>query len=168
MYFSDLVMKRTSGILIVIIFWGIGFLFSGCTPIKLHEQNTRIPGFKWQHNYTVKGSFIISDTVSSYNIYVVLRHTDNYRYSNIWLNLGFQDPGDSMRIRKINLPLADDAGGWEGSGMNDIWEMRKLIFMHKFSKPGEYRYEINQIMRDNPLPGIMSVGIRVEKNGSDS
>lgn len=136
----------------------------GCTQIDLHEKNTPIPGSKWQHNFTVKGSFEISDTSSLYNIYVVLRHTDNYPYSNIWLNLGFQNPGGTMQFRKINLELGNDAGGWEGSGMNDIWEVRKLLFVQHFSKLGEYRYEINQIMRDNPLPAIMSVGIRVQKN----
>jgi len=139
-------------------------LLAACTQIDLHEQHTRIPSFKWQHQYPVQGSFEIADTSSAYRIYLVLRHTDSYRYSNIWLNMGFQDPGDSMKYRKIELTLADDAGGWEGSGMDDIWEVRKLIYLHRFSKPGEYRYNITQIMRDNPLPGIMSVGIRVQKN----
>lgn len=140
-------------------------LFAGCTQIDLHENHTRIPGFKWQHSFPAKGNFKITDTTASYNIYVVLRHTDDYKYSNIWLNLGFRNPGDSMYFRKLNLDLADDAGGWEGSGMNDIWEVRKLIgHMHHFSKPGEYFYEMNQIMRDNPLAGIMSAGLRVQKN----
>ncbi len=139
-------------------------MISGCTEIDLHENHTRIPGFKWQHSFPAKGNFIITDTSASYNIYIVLRHTDAYKYSNIWLNLGFRNPGDSTYFRKINLELATDAGGWEGSGMNDIWEVRKLIGnMYHFSKPGEYHYEMNQIMRDNPLPGIMSAGLRVEK-----
>lgn len=140
------------------------FVAAGCTHIDLHEKNTPIPGSKWYHNFPVKGSFQISDTISPYNIYVVLRHTDNFPYSNIWLNLGFQNPGGQMQFRKINLELGDDAGGWMGAGMNDIWEVRKLLFVQHFSKLGEYRYEINQIMRDNPLPAIMSVGVRVQKN----
>jgi len=140
------------------------FLLAGCTQIDLHEQHTPVPDFKWQQDFAVKGNFHISDTSSAYRIYIILRHTDNYRYSNIWLNLGFRNPGDTMRYRKLELTLANDAGGWEGAGMNDIWEVRKLIYLHRFSKPGEYRYEIKQIMRDNPLAGIMSVGIRVQKN----
>ena len=61
--------------------------------------------------------------------------------------------------------LQDDAKGWEGTGMDDIWEVRKLINgqPRRFIKKGQYNFSISQAMRDNPLPGIMNVGLRVEK-----
>jgi hypothetical protein len=49
--------------------------------------------------------------------------------------------------------------------MNDIWEVRKLISgqPRRFKKAGEDRFDIRHIMRDEPMQGIMSAGIRVEK-----
>ena len=81
--------------------------------------------------------------------------------------MGLQSPGDSMFIQKLNLSLGDDAQGWFGTGMNDIWEVRKPLTdrPRKFVKPGTYNYSIAQIMRDNPLKQVMSAGIRVEKVG---
>lgn len=136
-----------------------------CTQIEVFEKNTVIPGYKWQHDFSAKGDFLISDTVSAYNIYLVLRHTDAYQYNNIWLNIGLQPPGDSMRNQRVNLQLGDDANGWEGTGMNDIWELRKLLNgeARRFKQPGKYSFNISQVMRDNPLLHIMSVGLRVEK-----
>jgi gliding motility-associated lipoprotein GldH len=93
----------------------------------------------------------------------VLRHTDAYKYNNIWLNVGLQAPGDSMRYQKLNIELATDATGWEGSGMNDIWEVRKPLFVEPLKHKGEYHFNITQIMRDNPLANVMSVGLRMEK-----
>ena len=70
-----------------------------------------------------------------------------------------------MHFQHADLSLANDATGWEGSGMNDIWEVRKLLNgrPRRFVKAGEYRFSITQIMRDNPLPGIISAGLRVQK-----
>jgi gliding motility-associated lipoprotein GldH len=68
-------------------------------------------------------------------------------------------------MQKIDLKLGDDAMGWEGTGMNDIWEVRKLLNGEpkRFKKAGNYNYSISQIMRDNPLKNVMSAGLRVEK-----
>lgn len=136
-----------------------------CTQIEIFEKDTSIPGYKWQQNFSAKGDFLITDTLAPYNIYLVLRHTDAYQYNNIWLNVGLQPPGDSMHIQKINLVLGTDANGWEGAGMNDIWEVRKLLNgdARRFKQAGKYSFSISQIMRDNPLLHIMSVGLRIEK-----
>jgi gliding motility-associated lipoprotein GldH len=135
---------------------------TACNQIELFEKNTPIPNLKWQNNFNATGVFNITDTNSLYDVFVVLRHTDAYAYNNIWLNVGLQSPGDSMKTQKINLTLGADAQGWEGVGMNDIWEVRKPIARLPLKK-GDYKFSIAQIMRDNPLQHIMSVGLRLEK-----
>ena len=140
-------------------------LISSCKQVDVFEKNTAIPKYEWQSSFNARGSFNISDTVTLYNIYLVLRHTDAYKYNNIWLNIGLQSPGDSLREQKVNLQLGNDLSGWEGTGMNDIWEVRKLLNPQPlpFKKAGTYNFSIGQIMRDNPLQHIMSAGLRIEK-----
>lgn len=140
------------------------FLFS-CRQIDVFEKNTPIPKYEWQRNFSANGSFTIKDTVAFYNVSIVLRHTDAYAYNNIWLNVGLQSPGDSIYFQKIDLLLGSDATGWEGTGMNDIWETRKILNgqARRFKKAGTYQYQIFQLMRDEPLKHIMSAGLRVEK-----
>ena len=140
-------------------------LIYSCRQIDVFEKDSVIPNYEWNSNFSVAGNFIIRDTVSSYNIYLVLRHTDAYQYNNIWLNIGLQPPGDSLYMQKVDLKLGDDATGWEGTGMNDIWEVRKLLNGEpkRFKKAGYYNYQITQIMRDNPLKNMMSAGLRIEK-----
>lgn len=142
------------------------FIFtSSCNQIDVYEKHTVIPKYEWQSGFSATGDFLITDTVSAYSIYLVLRHTDAYQYNNIWLNIGLQPPGDSMHNQKVNLILGDDANGWEGSGMNDIWEVRKLLNgePRRFKRGGKYSFTISQIMRDNPLLNVMSAGLRIEK-----
>lgn len=139
-------------------------LLTSCKQLDVYEKDISIPKYEWQSDFIAKGSFNITDTTAAYNLYVVLRHTDAYKYNNIWLNLGLQNPGDSMQYQKINLPLGNDVSGWEGTGMNDIWEVRSLLNTQpqRFKQTGTYNFSIAQIMRDNPLLHIMSVGLRIE------
>ena len=56
-------------------------------------------------------------------------------------------------------------GRWLGDGLGDIFDNR-ILFKEgvKFPQAGEYRFELFQAMRINPLPGIMDAGIRIEKD----
>jgi gliding motility-associated lipoprotein GldH len=138
-------------------------LFSSCTQLETFEKNTSIPNYQWNSNFKTEGSFLVTDTAATYKAYIVLRHTDAYKYNNIWLNVGIAEPGDSLHFRKVDMQLGTDAAGWAGSGMNDIWEIRQLLMIKRFTKTGTYKFAITQIMRDDPLPAVMSAGMRLEK-----
>jgi gliding motility-associated lipoprotein GldH len=83
----------------------------------------------------------------------------------VWLRIGLKTPSDSFNYQNINLVLATDAKGWEGTGMDDIYEVRKSISAAPFTfkSAGDYTFSIAQIMRENPLNNILNVGLRIEK-----
>lgn len=138
--------------------------FISCGTIDVFEKNVAIPEHAWSSAFKPEVSFEISDTTALYNIYVVLRHTDAYRYNNIWMNVYTQAPGDSIRKDRLDLRLATDDKGWLGSGMDDIFEHRILITREPaVLTPGKYTFRLEQIMREEPLQHVMNAGIRVEK-----
>ena len=143
----------------------ITLFFISCKQINLHESHAFIKDFNWQASQPALGKFSITDTNALYRVFIVLRHQDGYNYNNIWLNVGLQAPGDSMRYQKLEVPLGNDAKGWYGAGMNNIWEMRHQLTNgpQKFLKPGIYNYSIAHIMREDPLKNVMNVGMRIEK-----
>ena len=149
----------------IIITGLLALSFASCVKIDLFEKAVDIPSQKWFYNNIPSFTFQITDTTSLYNLYIVLRHTDAYNYNNIWLRLGSKAPGDTMHFQNINLPLASDADGWEGTGADDIFEVRKNITPGPvpFKKPGEYTFSISQIMHENPLNHILNIGLRREK-----
>lgn len=156
-------MKQRSLNILFILFSYL--LVSSCHTLDVYEKNVNIPHQEWQYAFQPSYEFSITDTVSQYNLYLVLRHTDAYNYNNIWLNVGTRAPGDSIKYQKFDLQLGSDDKGWEGTGMNDIWELRKSLTNgpFRFRKPGNYSFTVAQVMRENPLKHIMSVGVRVEK-----
>jgi gliding motility-associated lipoprotein GldH len=143
----------------------LSFSLISCIKINLFEKQAAIPGQKWYYSNIPKFTFHIDDTTSLYNVYLVLRHTDLYNYNNIWLRVGSNSPSDSMHYQKINIQLATDSKGWSGTGMDDIYEVRKNISAGplSFKRSGDYTFSITQIMRENPLKYILNIGVRIEK-----
>lgn len=139
---------------------------AACGTLDVFEKNVNIPNHEWSSNFKPEITFTITDTTSLYNIYVVLRHTDAYRYNNIWMNIYTQMPGDSLHKERVDLRLATDEKGWLGSGMDDIFEHRILLNRGqplRFHRSGQYMFRLEHIMREEPLQYVMNVGIRVEK-----
>lgn len=137
----------------------------GCMPLNLYEKQEQIPAQKWYYTFIPKFTFHIEDTVTNYRMFVVIRHTDQYPYNNIWIKLGAQYGQDSISYQRLNLQLASPEMGWEGRGMGDVFEVRKPITPGavSFDNAGDYTFSIAQIMRENPLQHILSVGMRIEK-----
>lgn len=136
-----------------------------CTDVGFSEQQVAIPQYAWKSSFQPAFPVTISDTTARYRIYIVLRHTDAYRYKNLWLNITTQVPGEPPVSERHNLILATDEKGWLGKGMDDIFEHRILLTRQpgSFPKQGTYTYTLQQLMREDPLEHIMNAGIRVEK-----
>ncbi len=155
----------------LIIFIALFFIVSipSCIHSNVFEKNVAMPSNKWKETFQPVYTFDITDTTKTYNLFLTMRHTDAYPFSNIWLNVKMLKPGEKEYTNvKIEIPLAQPDGKWLGRGMNEIWEQLMPLTrdgepLH-FSKQGEYKIQLEQIMRTNPLPEVMSVGIRLEKN----
>jgi gliding motility-associated lipoprotein GldH len=94
----------------------------------------------------------------------IVRHTNAYPYSNIWLNVYYKEPGDSSFTRtRVEIPLAEPSGKWLGRGMGEIYEQRMFIDQLHLDRVGKYEMRLEQNMRVNELPEILQVGLRLEK-----
>ena len=67
-----------------------------------------------------------------------------------------------------NMDLFDPVSGKPlGEGLGDIFDHRILALSNQqFPGKGLYRFKVQQFMRQDSLPLILSVGLRVEKSDS--
>jgi gliding motility-associated lipoprotein GldH len=129
------------------------------------EKNLTFPNHEWPASIKPDIAFEITDTVSSYNIYIVLRHTDAYHFNNIYIRATVREPGDPKgKTGDYDLQLATNEKGWIGTAMDDIYDARLLIQPKtRFRKSGVYHITLEQLMREDPLKAVLSAGLRVEK-----
>lgn len=142
------------------------FALASCEKNRVYEKNISIDKYLWNSKTVASFSVTISDTTQLYNIYVNIRHADLYPFQNIWLQIGTEFPDGTNANRRMEIMLANDEGKWHGEGLGDIWDFRALVQENAFFKSGgTYTFTLAQNMRQDPLPGIMAVGLRVEKTG---
>jgi gliding motility-associated lipoprotein GldH len=149
---------------IAFILLSIFFVLSSCETKQLFEQSTIYPNHNWPAKQATKYQFNVTDTAANYKIFFVIRHHNVYHYKNIWLDLIIKSPNNAITKQVLNLNLADDAKGWLGTGMDDIYDQRIQIGTTPFHfTKGLNEISIQHTMREDPLENILSTGIRVEK-----
>jgi gliding motility-associated lipoprotein GldH len=129
------------------------------------EKNLNLPDHEWASAVKPDIAFTITDTLSLYNIYIVIRHTDAYHFNNMYIRATVKEPGtERTKSGDYDLLLATNGKGWIGTAMDDIYDARLLIQPKtKFSRSGTYHIILEQLMREDPLKYVLSAGLRVEK-----
>ncbi len=148
--------------LIIISF---AFLFFSCDSKRVYEENKEIKDGMW--NYLEKISFdniTINDTLSTYNIYINLRNSIDYRYRNIYFFIDIKLPDNNITRDTVECVIADEKGKWLGKGIGKIKDCQILFLRNmRFPNSGSYKFTFEQGMRDDVLEGITDVGLRIEK-----
>lgn len=140
----------------------VSIALSSCTTLDVYEKTQPFPTHNWNSKDTAHFSFDIADTTNYYNFYLVLRHQEKYPYKNLWLELTVNDPKYSTKIKREFI-LADN-NKWLGTTIDDITDHRIKFNPEPIKlKKGTYSFTLKQIMREDPLPNILSAGIRVQK-----
>ena len=144
------------------------FTLSACLYNDVFEKNTSFSARRWPAKEAKPFVFTITDTSCNYMVYATLRHTDAYPFSNIWLQVETVLPGTKQALNSnVELTSAQSDGKWLGRGMQDIREHQIPLTPQgapvHFSKTGTYTMRLSHLMRQDPLPELMSIGIRLEK-----
>lgn len=148
---------------IIVLLICSSFLFACKYKAGYYEKTVVVPNHAWASGFRPTFTFEITDTASTYNIFVITRHTDAYHYNNLWINFTSIAPASIAETQKLNLRLGDNRR-WLGSSMDDIIEHRILVNRNPVKlKPGKYIFMLQNIMREDPLEEMMNVGIRVAK-----
>jgi len=152
-------MKRIAGLFFII------FMVSGCKSNRIYERYETVNGYQWQYHDIKTFTAKITDTSAIYNLYVDIRNSEAYPYSNLWLNLTSKSPEGIEQKQRFNFTLADVDGKWNGDILGDVHDHRFTAASQvRFPRTGTYTFNLQQDMRIDPLPGVMDVGIRLEKN----
>lgn len=155
---SPLKKYATATLLLSVLF------FTSCDKARIFEQNQEIPESGWSQNNVVKFDVDIQDPATPAHFYVNLRNADGYPYGNIFLFIKTVFPDGKFSRDTLECVLADENGKWLGTGVGDIYD-NQIPFKRnvRFPVAGTYHFEIEQGMRNETVPLIMDVGLRIEK-----
>lgn len=145
---------------------------AACDPGSVYEENVDLKSpdgdpYVWDVQQRPVFTFSVPDTAARYDVYFNVRNASAYGFYNLYLKHTLTGPDGRLAgkplLHQMNL-LDPKTGEPLGSGTGDIYdhEFRALRNVH-FATPGPYKLTLEQYMRQDQLPGIMAVGVRVAK-----
>ena len=136
--------------------------FTSCTDNALVDTSQEITNRNWSYIGKISIPVKIDDPAKLYNVYMNLRHTADYKYSNIFVLIHEIGPDRKKTTERKEFKLAYPEGEWLGSGSGNLYSYQLPIKEnYKFPAAGTYTFVFEQNMRDNPLREISDVGLRV-------
>jgi len=156
-------MKIATGIRIQILL-AVALLLSSCIKRSVYEEQVSIANNSWDVHQRLSFEIPVKDTLSTNNLIINIRNTQEYPFQNIFLFIETLDPRGQSLKDTLDCPLADNEGRWLGSGLGSHYQT-EFIFKRnvRFPHSGTYTIVVEQGMRKEELEGISDLGIRVEK-----
>ena len=139
-------------------------LLSSCDDRRFFEESIKIDNGRWRSDNILPFSVVITDTSTTYNVYLDVRNDISYPFSNLYLFLKTLHPNGQVTRDTIECTLAGYDGKWLGSGSGSV-RFNRFLFQRgmRFRIPGTYLLELEQAMRTEELPGIRDIGLRIDK-----
>lgn len=145
-----------------------GLLLAGCTGHVAFQENAQVPDGTWDRSWKPQFTFEVDDTLAERNIFLDIRHTGDYPFSNLYLFTTLNGPDGHLFTDTVECTLADPTGRWYGKGtgfiFSDRFQAHVLYRMNnRFPRRGRYMFTLEQAMRTTELPGVIDVGISIEE-----
>ncbi|WP_298901041.1 gliding motility lipoprotein GldH [uncultured Psychroserpens sp.] len=157
-------------------YWFIGLLIViitvSCDANRVFDEYKSVPD-QWDKNNVIEFKVTPPDSTSNYNLFVNLRNTEDFKYSNLFLIVELNYPNGKTLVDTLEYAMTNPDGTFLGTGFTDVKENKLWYKGHKtpfvFNEQGEYTINIQQAMRQNgsvdgidKLEGITDVGFRIE------
>lgn len=154
-------------------FYFLFFIFLSlvaCDSKSVFDKYKTVPQ-TWNKENTISFKVNPPDSIKPYNLFVNLRNTNAYKYSNLFLIIEMKFPHGKSIVDTLEYKMAKPNGEFLGTGLssikeNKLWYKEGVIFNEK----GEYTVNIKHAMRKNGevngivnLEGVTDIGFRIEK-----
>lgn len=140
-------------------------LIIGCDSNRVYEDYEDLSEAFWHVDSVKRFSFEIEDTTQLYNLKATIRNASSYPFYNLYYRYSLTDSLDSVVVTELKeTELFDPKTGQPyGSGLGDLFDHSILLQGdYRFPYAGNYSIKLQQFMRMDTLPFILSVGARVE------
>lgn len=139
-------------------------LFTSCVDGNYYEKNQAIPNREWDYATIPSFAIHVTERGSKFDVFINLRHTGDYDFSNIHVLLHQKGPNLLDTVQRREITLAELDGKWLGNSAGVLYDIQYLAVKDLvIPDTGLYTFSIEQSMRQNPLKDVSDVGIKLIK-----
>jgi gliding motility-associated lipoprotein GldH len=139
-------------------------LLTSCDRVYREYDKDSFPTYTWQNGQEVIFNPTIEDVTKSYELVLGLRHVYGLKIRTLAINVRQLSPSGKERSKEYQLKLIDDRGEYIGSCGGDLCDIEVAVESGvKFDEAGKYKYIVTHNMPLDRIPGIMEVGLIINK-----
>ena len=136
---------------ILLFFLVVGFV--SCQNENKKEVYHSFNNNTWNTDSIVSFELDNIDTTSSHDLYLMVRHTTNFKFQNLFLFTNFENQQDTLE-----LFLSEKSGRWLGKGFGEIKELKIRIKENvNFKENQDQMFSVEQAMRYEDLEKIINL-----------
>lgn len=144
-------------------------LLVSCSSGVVSSSHCDLPEHGWAITDTVYLPITVEDTTQAYDLALMLRHTEQYAYQNLWFFVRACDSLAPVQVDTVMACLADDRGQWLGARTGRYYA-GYVVMQHEllFDQPGTYTFAVVHGMRDSVICGVADIGLELRKVKSEN
>ena len=150
-----------------------GMIFISCHQNSTFDRYTSLPS-GWAKDQSISYQFDVSDTIQNHNLFLKIRTTETYPFSNLFLLVDMRYPNGQLQKDTLEYLMANPDGTMLGDGYTTNKEHKLWYRGHSkpfvFPQIGPYTITIAHANRElgqeqgvQLLNGIIDVGFSIEK-----
>jgi len=146
-------------------------LVISCDSERFYDEYKSVSN-QWERENIIEFNFTPTDTIKTYNLFINLRNTNDYKFNNLFLIAEIDYPNGKSVVDTLEYKMAKPNGELMGVGFTDVKE-NKLWYKENFTfnESGDYKIKLQHAMRENgningvnALEGVTDVGFRIENS----
>ncbi|HSN50103.1 MAG TPA: gliding motility lipoprotein GldH, partial [Bacteroidales bacterium] len=106
----------------ILLFSALLLMLASCRKKTEYEEFVTIPD-TWNNRNLVHFNVNITDTVTPQNVFISVRHSGKYEFSNLYLFVTARSPNGYIKRDTVEILLADEHGKWQGKGAASVFTM---------------------------------------------
>lgn len=140
------------------------FLWS-CNPHKIYEEHQELSkNLVWEKTKKLTFEVDVTEDTIPYTISLALRYISGFPYKTLPIQLTITSPSGISTTKVYSLVVIDEKGDYIGDGAGDYWDLMQEIEKNSALEKGTYTFVAEHAMVNNPVPFVMELGLKVEKN----
>ncbi len=146
------------------IFFFFLFVVSCDSEDVKYIEETKLEEGVWTYDNELVYSFEINDTLSAYDMVLLVKHDLEYSFQNFYAEFTTTYPDKRSEKDLVSIELANQYGQWNGECSGQKCKTEILLSgATYFKQNGDYTLRLKQSTRKEKLEGLNSIGFKLIK-----
>ena len=151
-----------------LLFVLLALVLSSCGKDSVFKKYHDFDKNTWAKSEIVTFEPTIENTDQEYDISFGISHASAYPFANVIIGVTIETPAGEKRFMQHSLIIRNTDGTFKGDPLGEIYDISVPAYKNfVFKNSGKYKFIIENRMPLVEMPGLISIGLIINKSKSE-